>query len=317
MFKSAILMKCIKKFSLLFISLYASNLIGMYDNNKLFLDILPAELWWHIGTFLKGNDKALSFILQLFDLSSKQAIELIKRYIAQEQKDPLSFFWHLQISRNYTLIETEWEKIKNKIAQIKQDISCNKFNKIELYLKNEYNHLTSDVLKLQDISLVNKDTLQNKLESVSYALYTVQQLDDLVKNIRKRQAFTNYILSIRNISRGDALLGTIVYIVVLTNWSIGRYYSYKINTCKNELENEQKFNKQNFFDCMNQSSNVLDEIIITDVLLIVIPLTLVLYTKYLMKPNHPVGRRIELLINRYKNTLIESKNSLTQELLTR
>jgi hypothetical protein len=325
----------------LFITFYITTSTSMNNSitQEVFLarmrNTFPQEIWWHIGTFLNGNDKALGFILQLLHINDKQAVELIKRYIALEKKEPLTFFSKLNIQRNYLQIEKAWDMANNIIAHIEENICLNNLTGVTVQLNNEYSQLLIPQLQSADRALMNTKELHTTLENISYALYTIKYFEKIIKNARRRQAYSNRIPSITDLNRRN-ICQMILVAMQIDTYIVSRY-NRAIQQCRYQKQqscfemsytnclidrtpniqlctHEEELNR-NYNDCISESWDPFNQIIIVNALLIIIPLT-IYFTKYLLRPAHDIEENMETLIKRYKDDLIAAKNFIAAKLST-
>jgi hypothetical protein len=338
-----------KKSIFLLVILKITTLTSMSNTttNKLFLNTMrntfPQEIWWHISTFLNANDKALGFILNILDINNKQALELIKKYIVLEKRDPLAFFSSLDIQRNYLEIARAWDTAKNMLAYMEENIYFNRFNDVQSQLKNEYDPLLISRMQLIDILAMDIEELRTKLEDIRYAIYTIERFEKIVRSTRRRQACSNFIPNLSYHTIVKICITAFVLITLLDTAIIGHDFNL-IDNCLHQKRDEcikmayinhledgrpdptmlkncitdEQFYLRCFNDCVNEHFHLhpFYKVAIVDACIFLVPLT-IYFIKYLIKPAHNIEEDIEILIKQYKNGLIATKDVIEAELSTR
>jgi hypothetical protein len=164
------------------------------NDKEIFLDrmknILPQEIWWHISTFLEGNDTSLEFILSLIDLNSKQALTLLQRYIAYTQEKPLPFFTTFNTPENFKILQGSWSGIQKLLHRGEQVLLSNTTQIIIDYINQEI--IDSKQINGTYTILENGDCKTFR-EKIYYSLYCIEHFQHFSQEHNRKTICLNNI----------------------------------------------------------------------------------------------------------------------------
>jgi hypothetical protein len=138
------------------------------------LPSLPQELWWHIGTFLKPNDKARDFILIMCKIDRMKALEIIKEYLIYTGKKA-DILCDGEGQAQLKHIKTAWNLVNNHLCKIEEDIKNNNTKSLREYFEKEL-----EIVKYNDkiaITLIDS-------KHIEYIAYCLIRFENVVKHIK-------------------------------------------------------------------------------------------------------------------------------------
>jgi hypothetical protein len=172
---------------------------------------LPAEIWWHIGSLLEADDKALLFILEFLEIDQDQALELVKNYRVKTEENPVQFFDTLVLRKNAEQLERAWCLLKNDRSQLEHYSIANQVDLLKGYLDAQYQRIIS-----------------NKKE-IHYSIHCIDNLEQFIHQTNRRNTLFNCSVVPSPMKLvGFAILGGAAIIAMLifgNEQPISHYYS--------------------------------------------------------------------------------------------
>lgn len=162
-----------KIYLITFILISLSNaLIPQQTKNNL-LDLLPNELWWKIGLNLKGDDIALTYIVQDIPLKDYQLETLVLRYIKTGKTKIPEFYKTLSTAKKRELFNI-FQRLNNELKNILIYVLNHPLEEIDFALKN---FMFRFALKDKFINLpLNNLRISEINQKLSFAKYHFKQI---------------------------------------------------------------------------------------------------------------------------------------------